>query len=682
MEHGKISVAPLSEIERLNWTLAAISKVNTVLVRAKTEHELFVGACEAVTFRDLFPLAWIGIPSDDAMRTIKVYVRAGKAASYLDGIELSWGDGPLANGPTAQAIKTASLRCNNDLLSDADFSPWRERAKRWHLRSSFSLPIKLSGDRVVAVFVVYSQVPGAFGEPELDLLKQLGEDIGFGIETLRTRTAYERALEQTEKQEQQIRLMGSILESSPAAVMIADSQNRIISVNPAFTAMTGYRLEDVVGQKPFMFSAEQHSARFFEEMEAILGKRGSWRGEVWHRHKSGRDFLASMNIIVVRNSEGATTHYVDIFSYLTDQLGMDDRVGREKLFSDAMMESMPGITYFYSRAGRFLRWNTNFMVVSGYSAEEISEMHPLDFFSKEEHGLLRDRINDVFLQGEASVEANFLTKDGSVIPYLFTGKRVQLGGSAYLVGVGIDIAQRKQGEQELKDYAMRLRAMSRQLLDVQESERRLLVRELHDTVGQELTALSLNLSLIRAALPGVLPQAVASRFDDSQTLLEDTTQNLRNLMVELRPPGLDELGLVAALREHAQRVARRSGLDLALEGTEPKPRLAAMALIALFRIVQEALNNIVKHARAKHVTIELREDSGKITLAVTDDGCGFDCSVRRAGNGQGMGMTTMRERAEAIGADLRIRSAPGEGTSLTITMPHPPMPGEPAPSAV
>jgi len=680
MEHGNISVPPLSEIERLNWTLAAISKVNTVLVRAKTEHELFVGACEAVSFRDLFALAWIGIPLDDLKKTIKVYASAGKAVPYLDGIELFWGEGPLGNGPTAQAIKTGSLRFNNDLLSDADFLPWRERARRWKLRSSFSLPIKLPDQRVVAAFVVYSEVPDAFGEQELELLKQLGGDIGFGIETLRTRAAYERAVAQTAEQDAQIRLMGSILESSPEAVMIADAQNRIISINPALTAITGYPLEDVIGREPFLFSVERHTTHFFEEMAAILKTQGSWRGEVWHRDKSGRDFLASMNIIVVRNTDGAATHYVDIFSDITDRRDPEDRVGMEKLFSDAMMESMPGITYFYTQDGKFLRWNTNFMVVSGYSAAEIGQMQPLDFFSKEEHDLLRDRINEVFVKGEASVEANFITKNGSAIPYLFTGKRVLLGGSAYLVGVGINIAARKRAEQELKEYAMRLRAMSRRLLDVQESERRLLVRELHDTVGQELTALSLNLSLIRAALPGELPESVVSRFDDSQALLEDTTQNLRTVMVELRPPGLDEIGLVAALRDHTQRVARRSGLDVVLTGTEPKPRLDAMTLIALFRIVQEALNNIVKHARAQHVAIELREDPEKITLTIVDDGCGFDSAARQIGSGQGLGTTTMRERAETIGADLRIRSALGEGTSIMITIPRLPASGRATPS--
>ena len=236
--------------------------------------------------------------------------------------------------------------------------------------------------------------------------------------------------------------------------------------------------------------------------------------------------------------------------------------------------------------------------------------------------------------------------------------------------LSIDITERKHAEVALAQYARRLQAMSRQLLDIQENERRLLARELHDSVGQELTALSLNLSIIRAALPTGAAPSIATRLDDSQTLLEDTTRHLRNVMVELRPPGLDELGLMAALKEHAQRVARRSGLSLSIKGTEPRPRFESAAAIALFRIVQEALNNTVKHAQATAITIELAQLPDSLCLTVTDNGCGFDIWRQPALGDHGMGTTTMRERAEAINAQLRILSEPGQGTQTIIDIPR------------
>ncbi len=226
---------------------------------------------------------------------------------------------------------------------------------------------------------------------------------------------------------------------------------------------------------------------------------------------------------------------------------------------------------------------------------------------------------------------------------------------------------RLRAEKALEEHARQLRAMSRQLLEVQENERRLLARELHDSVGQELTALSLNLGMIRSALPPDAPAALRARLEDSQHLLEDTTRHLRHVMMALRPPGLDELGLLAALKHHAQRVAQRSGFRLVVHGTEPRPRLDPMVEIALFRIAQEALNNTVKHAQATDITLAVEGTADQVRLSVTDNGRGFDPQRKApASAAGGMGMTTMRERAEAVGAALDIQSHPGRGTTITI----------------
>jgi len=222
-----------------------------------------------------------------------------------------------------------------------------------------------------------------------------------------------------------------------------------------------------------------------------------------------------------------------------------------------------------------------------------------------------------------------------------------------------------------EQYARRLQATSHRLLTVQESERRSLARELHDAVGQELTALSLNLTIIDGALPEGTAPKIHERLEDSQELLEETTRHLRNIMMELRPPGLDELGLLAALREHVGQVARRAELAVSVVGVEPQPRLPPTEEIALFRIVQEALNNIVKHAHASEAEVSLGQNSHSVVLIVTDNGVGFDTTAKPIMGGYGMGTTTMRERAEAIGAALQLQSAAGEGTRITVELSWP-----------
>lgn len=131
----------------------------------------------------------------------------------------------------------------------------------------------------------------------------------------------------------------------------------------------------------------------------------------------------------------------------------------EMQFSDTMIESMPGILYFYDTAGRFLRWNRNFETVSGYSGEEIAGMHPLDFFAGEEKALLEQRIAEVFEKGESSVEAAFLSKDGTLTPYFFTGRRVEFEGQTCLVGVGIDVSERREAENRLAESERKYREL-------------------------------------------------------------------------------------------------------------------------------------------------------------------------------------------------------------------------------
>jgi PAS domain S-box-containing protein len=133
----------------------------------------------------------------------------------------------------------------------------------------------------------------------------------------------------------------------------------------------------------------------------------------------------------------------------------EDAARSERIFSDMMIDSLPGILYLYDETGRFMRWNRHFESVSGYSGDQIAGMHPLDFFAPVDHTILSDRIADVFETGEAAVEAGFLARDGSSTPFLFTGRRVEFEGKRCLVGVGIDISQRKQAEADLRDAERR-----------------------------------------------------------------------------------------------------------------------------------------------------------------------------------------------------------------------------------
>lgn len=228
----------------------------------------------------------------------------------------------------------------------------------------------------------------------------------------------------------------------------------------------------------------------------------------------------------------------------------------------------------------------------------------------------------------------------------------------------------RESEKELRASAEQLQAMSRQLVDVQESERRQFSRELHDRVGQNLTALSISLDILKSQLANNGNEAFRSRLNDASALLESTAGAIENVMSELRPPMLDDYGLLPALQWYANEFSSRTGIQVRVDGDEGMKRLPQASEIALFRIAQEALNNVAKHAHAGHVRVALERSATGFIMSVWDDGVGIDAppasGTRRR---TGLGMVTMRERTQAVGGRFEVRSAPDGGTRVAVRIP-------------
>ena len=234
-----------------------------------------------------------------------------------------------------------------------------------------------------------------------------------------------------------------------------------------------------------------------------------------------------------------------------------------------------------------------------------------------------------------------------------------------------DISSRKQAEAELMRQHEELHILAARLTEVEETERQRLARELHDQVGQNLTALGIGLSLVRSQLPKRTDPAMHARLADLLGLVEETTARIRSVMGDLRPPVLDDYGLVAALGWYAGQVARRTGISVDVSGKECDPRLPPAAETALFRIAQEALNNVAKHAGASRVGITFSARPSGATLAIADNGKGFAATMPvPMANRAHWGLRIMKERADGVGGACRIESRPDQGTRVTVEVPR------------
>ena len=225
--------------------------------------------------------------------------------------------------------------------------------------------------------------------------------------------------------------------------------------------------------------------------------------------------------------------------------------------------------------------------------------------------------------------------------------------------------------EDLRESKDQLQASSKRLVEIQESDRRQFARELHDRVGQNLTAISISLKILRSQLRNDVSAVALSRIDDMAKLVEAATRTTEDIMAEMRPQMLDDYGLLAALQWYGSEFERRFGIIVNVEGDQHVVPISSELSIGLFRIVQEALNNVVKHAHATRVVITMAQTASGVAVSVADNGVGYPDAQGSSGKRRmGLGWITMRERAQSLGGKLEVTApSQGRGTIVTVTVP-------------
>jgi PAS domain S-box-containing protein len=322
-----------------------------------------------------------------------------------------------------------------------------------------------------------------------------------------------------------------------------------------------------------------------------------------------------------------------------------------------LFENANDIVFTADLGGNFTSINRAGERLSGYDRHEVLSMNFSSFVAPECLEVAHRARQLKLSGGEESTryELDMLTKDGRRVPLevntrLIYQERQPVG----VQGIARDITGRKQAEQALRGLNARL-----------EDEARRIAHALHDEAGQLLASVYLAV----AAVASELPTPVRERMDAISVRLDQVAEQLRHLSHELRPIILDDLGLVPALEFLAQGVSKRTGLAVAIDASLAG-RLAPSVQTALYRILQETLTNVGKHAQARHVSVRLHQDARTISCSIGDDGIGFDHSAACQNSDKaGLGLIGIRERIAALGGTLSIVSAPGLGTTLAMTIP-------------
>ena len=305
----------------------------------------------------------------------------------------------------------------------------------------------------------------------------------------------------------------------------------------------------------------------------------------------------------------------------------------------------------------------------GYSVEEMAGRRLFEFYNQDAQEQVRQRL-ELCRQGiSEQFDIRTFRKDGAELWTLVNATPIRDSDNNFmgLLGMSTDITKRKYAEIMLQHHEDLLRDLSARLAEVEESERKRLAAELHDLVGQNLTALGINLNVIRDTIPGEMLTPVRARLHDCMGMVNGTIESIRNVITDLRPSTLDDFGLAATLHWYGELVAKRTGMTVTMHVEELSPRLPAPIEVSLFRIFQEALINVQKHAHATEVTVTLTLKEQNVRLSIQDNGIGFDtANTDEKQERKGWGLIMMAERATAAPGRLSIKSRPGQGTQIRV----------------
>jgi PAS domain S-box-containing protein len=544
-----------------------------------------------------------------------------------------------------------------DVTNASDFVRG-ELAEDVGIRTGIAVPV-LAGEEAVAVLEFFTESAETPAQSLLELMTHIGNQLGLAIERKRTEETLRRSQSQLADAQHMAHIGSWEWEIGSDRVSWSDELYRIFGLSPQERSLSYQDFVDRIhpDDRESVMSTIQRAR---ENRQAF-----SFEHRIIRPDGSVKVVLGQGK--VVPEGVGRPLRLVGTSQDVTEIKRSEQALDRsEARFRTIFERAAIGIS-LVDAEGRIITSNPSLQQMLGYTAEELRGMpfseftHPADV--KSNASLFQD-----MMAGKLDyyrIEKRYVHKDGHVVWGHLTASAVQDAEGKAQFGIGMvkDITERKRMEAELAELQHRL-------IEGREAERLYLAQELHDGPLQVLIGATYQLGELGDALPDEqsLGQVVAA-----QASLQQVIRMLRTVARELRPPALAPFGLAKAMRSHAEDFRQEHPeLDVQLDLASDDQTLPEQMRLALFRIYQQALRNVVRHARAGRVQIRFAFDRGLVTLEIQDDGRGFTMPRRwielaRQGH---LGLVGMSERAEAIGGWLEIRSAPGEGTLIRVVAPY------------
>jgi len=473
----------------------------------------------------------------------------------------------------------------------------------------------------------------------------------------------ERAEEALRESEQRFR---TIFEHSGVGIFVVDMQGHPVKCNPLLLKMLGYSREELCAMTFGEFTHPADRDLDWELYgELIEGRRDHYQIEKRYLTKAGSVRWGRVTVSLVRDAAGRPSYSIRMVEDVTERKRAELMLAESRAELEALVECTDDFIWSVD-ARRFglLTYNSALRdhFLANYQLAIAKGMTFADLLPPGQTELWRGFYQRVLTAGAYTME--YLTGVGSV-PLLLSFNPLRRGGEIYGISVfGKNITKLKEAESALLRYQAQLSALASELSLAQERERRRIAFEIHDHVVQDLT-------LGKIMVGNSIRTRSTDKLAQVSGILDEAIRQMRSLIFDLSPPMLYEMGLAPALEALGERLGQEHGFSCNLLDGSTSPQLPEEILVGVFQSVRELFMNVVKHARARHVTLRLESEGGALRISLEDDGVGFEVEnvFRRAQQQHSIGLFGVQQRLRHLGGSFEIESATGRGARLELTVP-------------
>jgi PAS domain S-box-containing protein len=457
----------------------------------------------------------------------------------------------------------------------------------------------------------------------------------------------------------------TLLEITSEGCWLINPDLKTIEVNAALCKMLGYSQDEMLGKTPFDFVDDENRKIFIEQTSKIsVTAHRSY--EITLKKKNGEDLATYFNATTIRDESGEVKGSFAFITDITEKKRAEESLRKSEEQYRNIFKNIQDVYYEVTLDGIIIETSPSIEDVSLYKREEVIGKSLTDIYVDPKN---RDEfLKELLKNGKVTdYEALLTDKNGSQTYCSITAKLVRdkQGNPVKIIGSLRNISDRKRAEEMIH-------ALTSELMKSQENERQRISRDLHDNVAQELSAVKIGFETLFDHQPAIPPE-IRQRVSEMSRTLQESIKAVRDVSYDLRPPALDEMGLVETLVHYCNDFSEDNGINVDFHSAGMKDlNLDFDTEINLYRLIQEGLTNIKKHADAEHVTVRLVAAFPNIILRIEDNGKGFDVQKRMATltKEKQMGIRSMEQRAKLLQGEMEIQSKPMQGTKIFITLPY------------